>query len=138
MEKSDALREAFLTANANREFIAEQLADVIRNLVRAFAANDPSRPIYYAAEKMDLVMDLVRRCEDPLSWHGLFTSAIADIHNAIPPENHERGYVATAQSAMKYLVEISSTDNAARGRASRRLHEFLDEARGAVGPSSGR
>jgi hypothetical protein len=134
----DSFSEAFLCANANPQFIASEFAEVIRNLVRAFAASDASRPIYYAAEKMDFVAELLQRCKDHVSWYSLFTDAIAEIHQCMPDERMGRGYVSAAQDGTKYLVEASATDNAAAARSSRRLHEFLRTAEWALEPRRGR
>jgi hypothetical protein len=117
-------REAFLKANANPEFIASEIADLIRSLVRAFAADDPSSPTLSAVQKMEFVLDLIRRCDEPLTWYKLFTAAFDEIHEAIPDDPYDRMYIHAAQRGMKYLVERSALDNAARGRASRRLDEF--------------
>jgi len=41
----------------------------------------------------------------------------------------ERATIEAAKSGVKFLVERSCDDNAARGRSSRRLREFLDDVR---------
>lgn len=119
------LHERFLKANANSDFIAGHFADVVRNLIRAVAANDPSRPLYLAAEEMRFVIELLQRCEKPVTWYSLFIDAIASIQAHLPDDPDDRKYIRAAQDGMKYLVESSATDNAARGRASRRLSEFM-------------
>jgi len=121
--------EAFLKANARPEFIASELADVIRYLMRAVSADDVSGPIYQASEKMNFVADLLQRCPDPVSWYGMFSDAVEEIQNCIPDDPDDRRYVYAAKRGTKYLVELSATDNAARGRAARRLDEFRDAIR---------
>lgn len=120
------LNERLLKANANPAYIADRFADVLRNLVRAVAANDPSRPVHLAAEDMRFVSDLLQRCDHPLSWYSLFADAVRRVQATLPDGEDERRYVQAAKDGMKYVAEASATDNAARGRASRRLREFLD------------
>jgi len=61
----DDFRDRFLEANANAKHIAFRFAEVLRNLMRAVAANDPSRALYVAAQDMKLVVELIERCESP-------------------------------------------------------------------------
>ena len=132
----EAFREAFLKANARPEFIASEFADVIRYLMRGVSADDTSGPIYQASEKMKFVADLLERCPEPISWYSLFRDAIAEIQECIPDDPDDRRYIHAAKRGTMYLIESSATDNAARGRAARRLDEFRtairwsDEARG--------
>ncbi|EZP66164.1 hypothetical protein BV96_04587 [Sphingomonas paucimobilis] len=126
---SEDFREAFLQANARPEFISSEFADVIRYLMRAVSADDGNGPIYQASEKMKFVADLLQRCPDPVSWYGMFSDAVEEIQNSIPDDPDDRRYVHAAKRGTKYLVELSATDNAARGRAARRLDEFRDAIR---------
>lgn len=79
MTDKDDFRESFLRANANLDFISYQFADVIRNLMRATAAGDPSSVIYKAAEKMNFVADLLSRTEEKFGFYHVFEKAIADL-----------------------------------------------------------
>src|SRR5215469_15013231 len=53
----------------------------------------------------------------PISWHSLFADAVENIQRLLPEDADDRRYIRAAQS--------SATDNASRGRASRRLSEFI-------------
>lgn len=119
-----AFREAFLKANANEPYIASQLADVIRSLMRAVSSEEASSGIHAASEKMAFVSDLIARSPEPLTWYGLIKEAVAEIQGCIPDDPNDRKFIGAAKCGMKYLVESSATDNAARGRASKRLSEF--------------
>jgi len=131
-------REAFLQANANEPFIASELADVLRYLMRAVSSDDPSGGLYSASEKMNFVGDLIARSSEPISWYSLFREAVNEIQDCIPDDPDDRKYIAAAKRGMKYLVESSATDNAARGRASKRLDEFLSAIRWSVEARGGR
>jgi hypothetical protein len=118
--------ERVLRANADPDIIASRFAEVIRYLMRAAAATDPWRPLYSAGEEMKLVIELLARCETPISWTSLFTKAIESIEGLLPEDPGYKQYIQAAKDGIKYLVESSATDNAARGRASRRLREFIE------------
>jgi len=134
--EGEDFREAFLQANARPDFIAGEFADVVRYLMRAVSADDTSGPMYQASEKMKFVADLLQRCPEPVSWYRLFSDAVEEIQSCIPDDPDDRRYIHAAKRGTKYLVEASATDNAARGRAARRLDEFRtaihwsEEARG--------
>ncbi len=130
MAENDYFRESFLQANANLDFISLQFADVVRNLMRATAAGDPTSAIYKAAEKMNFVADLLSRTEEKFGFFHVFEKAIADLRNDDEGEgNIETAIVSAAKDGIKFLVERSCDDNAARGRASRRRQEFLSAIR---------
>ena len=127
-----SFRETFLQANANQPFIASQLADVVRYLVRAVSSDDPSGGLYSASEKMNFVCGVISRSSEPLSWYSLFTEAVSKIQEAIPDDPDDRKFIAAAKRGTKYLVESSATDGAARGRASQRLNEFRQAIRRSI------
>jgi tetratricopeptide (TPR) repeat protein len=114
--------EAFLKANANREFIADQMADVFRELLRALSSDNGSG--YSAAEKMDFAGELLKRCDEPLSWWQLFDDAIKIIRASQSVDSYTADYMHIAKRGMKYFVESSATDNAAKGRAATRLRDL--------------
>ena len=140
MDEFDAksFREVFLDANANEPFIAAQLADVIRYLMRAVTSEDPSSGLHSASEKMKFVAELLPRMQEPTSWYRLFTAAVEDIQRGIPDDPDERRFISAAKRGTKYLIESSATDGAARGRASRRLEEFRQAIRWSVEARGGR
>ncbi|MBQ1498416.1 MAG: hypothetical protein IIZ38_08880 [Sphingomonas sp.] len=135
MRDAENFREAFLYANANRDFISSELADVLRYLVRAMVADDPSSSLSGAAQKMSFVEDLLQRCQEPLTWYDLFQASVDDIRNGIPDDADEWRYIRAAKKGTKYLVEGSARDNLAAARASKAFDAFRnaikwsDEAR---------
>ena len=119
--------EASLYANANRQVIGSLMAEVIRDLMRALSSDHDTG--YKASEKMNFVVDMLRRCEEPLSWHQLFSDAIAEMRESLPVDSFDKEYIRLAKRGVKYFVESSATDSAAPGRASRRQNEFRDSIR---------
>ena len=121
--------ERFLQANARPDIAASHFADVVRNLIRAVAADDPSRPSHAAAQEMKHVIELLLRCQEPVGWYWLVSEAVREIQDCLPDDPDDRRYINAAKRGMKYLAESSATDNAARGRASRRFEEFRNAIR---------
>lgn len=117
--------EAFLRANANLDFIGTQFAGVLRNLMRAVSSTDPTDGAYSAAKQMDFVVDLLSRCEEKFGFYHLFLKALEEFRDDTEWGTVEHSTVHAAQRGIKYLVERSCSDNAARGRTSKRRDEFL-------------
>jgi hypothetical protein len=128
-DDNDDFREAFLRANAREDFIVAQLADMLRDLMRAVSSDDVSGKAWSAGEQMTFVCKLIARSETPLSWHRLMSDAVRSITDNIPEDPDDQKLISAAKRGMKYLVECSATDNAARGRASKRRTEFEDAIR---------
>jgi len=123
-----AFVEAFLAANANTNFIAHHAAEVLRNLVRAWASGSNSGGVYNAAEEMKLVSELWERCQDKPTFHQLFRRIIEIVSEDEPDGfKHpvEDAILRAAQAGAKFMVERSCDDGAAKARASRREGEFL-------------
>ncbi|HZS85359.1 MAG TPA: hypothetical protein VFA50_20995 [Stellaceae bacterium] len=118
-------RDEFLKANANLDFIGSQFADVLRDLMRAVSSDDPTDGAYRAAKKMDFVADLLSRCEEKFGFRHMFLKALEEFRDDPEWDTVEHATVHAAQRGIKYLVERSCSDHAARGRASKREHEFL-------------
>jgi hypothetical protein len=121
----DDFRDGMLKIRAKPDSIAQELSDVLRSLMRAVAADDPSSGTTAAAKRMEYIDRLLEHCDEPLNWHWLFAEAVRNLQSALPDDPHDKRYVTAAQRGMKYLAESSADDPAARGRASQRLSEFL-------------
>jgi hypothetical protein len=119
--------EALLRANATPDNIAVELADVLRDLMRAVAANDSGGGVYRAATRMSRAMELIEHCPERLSWSRLLKDAVEDIRDAGRIDELDEPVIWAARAGLRYLVEQSCDDNAARGRASQRETAFLDE-----------
>src|SRR5262245_48118327 len=74
----DDLQERFLQANANVDQMASQLADCLRNCMRAIAAEDPSSPRYRAVQNFDMLLKLMVRSEG-VRLYELFEKAIDEL-----------------------------------------------------------
>lgn len=126
MPRDENFREAFLAANANLEFISSQFADVIRDLMRAAVANDPGAAVYRAAEKMNFVAELLSHTEEKFGFGDVFANAISEINFENEKDGSvERAIVSAAEDGVRFLVERSCEDNAAKGRTSKRRQDFL-------------
>jgi hypothetical protein len=127
---SEEFREAFLKANANKDFIFTQFTEVLRDLVRAIAVrDDPSIPIYRAVEQWGFVTDLISRCEGRISAYEMFSVAVNSLREAEEPDGtHDElslALLSAARTGMSLYVEASCRDNAVKGRVSQREAKFL-------------
>ncbi len=111
-----------LKQNANRKFIASEMAEVVRDLMRAVSSDHDKG--YKAARKMDNVAMLLEHCDEPLSWWDLFADAIELIKDNEHNSNSASADQEIAKAAIKYFVESTATDNAALGRTAKRLNEL--------------
>jgi hypothetical protein len=125
---AEDFKEAFLKANANKVFICAQFVDVLRDLIRAVAVrDDPSVPVYRAVEQWKFIIDLVQRCEEPVLAKDLFSTAVEALRvsDQDQQDDVEEAVLSAARRGMSFYMEASCTDNAARGRTSRRERDFL-------------
>jgi len=118
-------QERFLKANANVDYMAQTLADVLRNCIRASVASNPSSQTYEAAKNFEMLLKLIVRSEG-VRIYELLEKAIEDITVEPRPDSVDGAITHAAQMGMRFLVEQSCHDNAARGRAGKRRSEFLD------------
>jgi len=125
MPDNENFSEAFTKANANFDFIAAQFADVLRHLMRAVSSDDPTSGAYHAAQSMNFVADLLSKTEEKFGFYHLFLKALEEFRDDSEWGSSEHDIVHAANRGIKYIVERSCSDNAARGRASRRQDEFL-------------
>ena len=128
-EETADFHQAFLIANTNLDSIADRFSDVLRNLMRAFAAHDPAAATYRAVEQMNLVAELLSKTHENIGFYALFTRALECMDKNSERSDIDKAIIDAAKSGLKFLVERSCDDNAARGRSSRRQREFLDDMR---------
>jgi hypothetical protein len=121
-------RESFLKANANKDFICTQFAEVLRDLIRAVAVrDDPSGPIVRATEQWSSVASLLERCEEKISTREMFSNAVEVLRLPAREDGDgvDRAVIAAARRGISFYMEASCTDNAAKGRTSKRERDFL-------------
>jgi hypothetical protein len=127
---ADDFGKAFLKANANKEFICAQFIDVLRDLIRAIAVrDDPSAPIWRATEHWKFITDLPSHCEERISTHEMFSTAVNALREAGEKDEIDGALLIAARLGMSLYVESSCRDNAARGRTSKRRDRFLTAIR---------
>ncbi|MGV1013731.1 MAG: hypothetical protein ACOYB4_02030 [Methyloceanibacter sp.] len=115
----DDFQKRFLEANANVDFIGYQFARLIRYVVRASVSQDPYETNKHnAAQTMKFMFELIAASKDRLHTSELVDAAVSDLK--VDDEDDERdGLLRVATEGVKYMLELSSTDNAARGRQSK-------------------
>jgi len=138
-DESDSWEVRLLKANATEDYMAEVLADCIRNCMRGVASGDSSSAVFRASQDFAKLIKLIKYTETRVSVMQLFADAIDEIRpNCMEDIGNKdtffERYVdisifSAASSGIQYIVERSCADNAAKGRASRRKSEFLGSLR---------
>ena len=126
-DTANALAGAFLSANANRETIANEMAMVMRDLMRAASSENDDG--YKASQQMNRMMEYLSRCKEPLTWGQIFSDALQILRQNLPKREYEADYIDVAKSGIKYFVESSADDNAAAGRSASRLSDLKESIR---------
>lgn len=123
-EDDENLGDQFLRINANVDYMAGELAEILRNCMRAAASGEPTSQTYRAAQGFQTLLKLIGYSESVRTYE-LFEKAIASITVENERDGVESATIHAAQMGMRYLVEKSCGDGAARGRASKRQDEFF-------------
>lgn len=118
---SDDYERMFLRANANAEFMARTLADLVRRLLRASINNDGSQK-YEAVNAMKFFLDLVTESEG-VRLYDIVDKAVADLTVEREWDSYEADNLRIAKDATRYLLDMSSNDGFAQGRASKRWRD---------------
>jgi hypothetical protein len=117
--------DRFLELNANVDYMAGRLADMIRHCMRSIASSDGGR--YQALEALqDFVV--LRKLIDysvDVSFYEVFEKALADLR-VRSDDVLDEAILDAAKTGLQLLIELSCSDGAARGRASKRRQDFLD------------
>lgn len=124
MEFGEDFGERALQANANADVMAEELADIVRSIMRAAVANSDNRSqTYLATKKLDYFLELFARA-DSVDLHELVENTVADLTIELPENSVDEPLLRAASAGVRYLIEKSCSDPAAKGRASKRQREF--------------
>lgn len=135
MSDDESWEERHLKANANEAYMAGVAAELIRNCMRGVAAQNNANAAYGATKEFVTLVKLIRYLPGA-NLMQIFSDAINEIR---PPRDddignketfadryYERSIHSAATAGVRFLVEQSCRDNAAKGRSSRRESEFLD------------
>ncbi|MBI1650125.1 hypothetical protein [Hyphomicrobium sulfonivorans] len=125
MDGMEDFGERFLKANANVDYMASVLAQMLRNCMRASASQDPAGQTYEAMQNYMTLQKLVGYSEGVKAYE-LFEKAIAELRIDEQNNRVDAAIVHAAKMGLRVLVEKSCYDGAAGGRASRREDEFLN------------
>lgn len=112
---------AFIRANANAEFIGHQLADLARRLMRASINNDGSQK-YEAMNTLQYILKLASQAEG-VRVYDVIDKAVSDLVVEREWGSYEADNLQIAKDATRYLLDMSSNDGFASGRASKRWRD---------------
>lgn len=123
--------DSFLKANANADYIASKLADMIRNAMRAMVSNDHyASQVYEGSQNLKYLLELISYAETKeLHAYDVFEKAVKNLQ---PESSQNEDYVdrcmsSAAESVMRLMIERSCYDNAAKARISKREMDFLND-----------
>ncbi len=132
MEDNEIKQE---TTDRETNAVGEQLAQVFRCVFRATTALDEGvSQRYDAAGQLRLVLERIHKMEQ-LNLHQVVDVLVDQLtveEREWAHHTREDAYISLAKDAVRFLIESSCNDHAARGRASMRLKtlqasvEYLD------------
>lgn len=121
--------EDFLRVNANTDYMAGVLADCLRDCMRAVAADSPDDRRNRGVQHFSTLLRQFKHWQEP-NLYDLFGKAIDELRPSHPDQYDdrkaiERAYIVAAERGIRFLTELTASDPAAGGRASRRQSEFM-------------
>lgn len=102
-------------------YFAEDFACILRNLLRALAASDASGSLATASRDM---RQFEKNLNDPrtpadLNWYKIFDGAVSELKDSIDSDSYHGEFVELARACVKYLAELSTSDNLSGARISK-------------------
>lgn len=120
----EARRQAFISDEANLELAADDLAEAIRDLLRALAAKDPSEPISRASGAM---LSILRVYRGDFPAEQVLTTAVARLTSLDDERSQHGSIIDTARSALRYFAEATATDNFSQARLGKAHRRYADD-----------
>lgn len=118
---------------AKKEYILEDFTDVLRDLMRAISAeNNYAGGLNRATYKMNHVNNKLKLCEEPITWHELFSYAVEQLRDLEKLDEYKIMHAFAAQAGMSMLAEMTCSDSATNGRVSKKQDNFVRRMRHAL------
>jgi len=119
------IREAWLEANANREFTSQEFAELVRLVLRGIESRNAGSVASDLLYKLKDVGQLVLRC-GKFDEHQAIDDAIRSFSQDHNLDRIDAAYSEVSIAALRYLAERTAGDRCARARASHRKSELSD------------
>ena len=113
---------SIIKLNANADHMSVVLADLVRSTIRASINKDGSQQ-YQSITTLKYFLDLCIHSED-ITYADIIEKTIDNLSVETEFDTMEHDEVSLAESATRFLIEKSSPDNFARGRAAARWRDF--------------
>lgn len=118
-----------------RELLNENFEDLVVNLLRAVASEDPRTACSRTGELMKKIFDAAKKHSEEPDFVELVFSAISAARRNLEFESRDDHLtVRAAKRGLSYLAEASCSDSAAAGRAAKRRNDFRDWAKAMLSP----
>lgn len=121
--------EALLTGNANADYMGQQLADLMRHLLRLSVNGDNGVTLLNASTTLKRVLQLAQRAPTGVTFHDVIQAAVNDMAPVEPRGAAQQVCLDLAKDGVRYFLEMSSTDGFSGARASKRLSALRQSAR---------
>lgn len=119
------IRETWLEANANQEFISQEFAELIRLVLRGIESPNATSVASGILYKLKDVGQLVLRC-GKFDEHQAIVDAIRSFSQDHNLDRMDAAYSEVSVAGLRYLAERTAGDRCARARASQRKSELSD------------
>ena len=116
-----ARRQAFISDEKNLDLAADDLAEAIRDLLRALAAKDPTGP---ASRAIATLKSILRVYGNDLPAPQVLNAAIDKLTDLDVGRSRDGAIADSAQDALGYFAELTANDEMAHLRIGKALDRY--------------
>jgi DNA-binding GntR family transcriptional regulator len=102
-------------------------AEIVRDLLRALAANDPSVPLASVSQAATSLQQHFHHAAFRANWHSVMEGVVERLNSYQSHRHIDHEYFVIARAGMKYLAELTTSDGFSAARISKARSE-LDRA----------
>lgn len=111
--EEEARRQSFINHEKSLDLATDDIAEAIRDLLRALAAKDPTGP---ASRAIATLKSILRVYGNDLPAPRILNAAIAKLANLDVGRARDGAIADSAQDALGYFAELTATDEMAHLR----------------------
>ena len=116
-----------ISEDERAEILNARFAEILRDLMRAVAANDPVVSISSAARMMSQFDAINREKSERVDWHKIFDGAVQLLQPQRPYDEIDHEFLRLSKTTLKYLAELTATDEFSAARISKSRSAVEDE-----------
>ncbi len=119
MKEADTVGSGYDEDVDHLEVFGCQYAEVIRNFLRALAADNPTNSICTAAELISSAQTYLDRLPPDVGWHQILERAIEQLRTPVSANRLDREYLVLARAGLKFMAELTTSDGFSAARTSK-------------------